>query len=499
MGRKTHAAVLAGLGVLWLTAGGACAGGLQGQWENYVSKHHTFTLLKPVGWKVQESWQQKPLLWSVAVAHPSGMYQSTMVHGVSPAGNDAKALVRLVVADLARQLANFQLKPKARTKVIGERTLFLFEGSFTRVCNGQNTRMAFQNLVVGGKGLMLNQRIEAAEGRLAGAAPMLLQTLANVRVAKNVVPTDDGGAAQANQGAPRHAKMVQRQLAGGWGAFVAPADWKATDLGKGQVILVDPTQQLFFVVASVDFMTPRYAHLARTPGTLVCQFCRPHKALAFACTRQGHGSGFQFQVTDRPDLVQRMRAGITGGRPCSVEHFSYTFTHKRKPYKGFSLGWCVGNYADAGFTLGHMSAWAPANQFDTWIPVLGQIMTSYQLNKQNVGQYIADGLRKYYAGIRKLSDTIARNSEQMRRENYALHMQRERVRAYTSYQTTRMIMGEFDYLASASGYLTTVRADVSGLYTTDGNYLTREPYGGGLVHQLQEINSRELYELVRPQ
>ena len=111
---------------------------------------------------------------------------------------------------------------------------------------------------------------------------------------------------------------------------------------------------------------------------------------------------------------------------------------------------------------------------------------------------MAQGLEKYYAGIKKLSDTIARNSAQMRRENYELHMQRGRVQDYISYQTTRMIMGEFDYLASASGYLTHVRGDPSGLYTAEGNRITREPYGESVTRDMQEINSRELYELVRP-
>ena len=494
MRRRTAVCLLAGLAVLWLAAGGVGARGLQGQWENYISRHHTFTLLKPAGWTVQESWQEKPVLWSVSVAHPSRLYQSAMVHGISPAGNNAQALIRLVVTDLARQLPGFQLKPKARSKVLGARTLYLFEGTFTRVHNGQNYRMEFQNLVVGGNGMMLNQRIEAIEGRLAEAAPILLQTLANVRVAKNVFDFDEG--VQPNP--VQAVRLVPRRLAGGWGAYTAPADWRQTDLGKGQVIAMDPTQQIFFIVGSVNFISPRY-YTRGMRGVLCANFAPPHQALAFACTQQGHGSNFRMvQRHVRRDLEQQLRASFTGGRPCAVEDFLYTFTSKGKAYKGISLGYCVGNYMSASWNLGHFTIWAPADQFDAWLPTLGRILASYQLNQQRVGDQIRDNLARYYAGIRKLSETIARNSAQMRRESYELHMQRERVRAYTSYQTTRMIMGEFDYLASANGYLTTVRADPSGLYTTDGNYITGEPYGGSLTQGLQEINSRELYELVHP-
>ena len=108
---------------------------------------------------------------------------------------------------------------------------------------------------------------------------------------------------------------------------------------------------------------------------------------------------------------------------------------------------------------------------------------------------MAENLRNYYAGLRDVSKQIARNSEQMRRENLELHMERGRVQDYISYQTTRMIMGEYDYLAGASGY---VRGDPSGLYTAEGNKITSEPYGESVTRHMQEINTRELFERLHP-
>lgn len=90
---------------------------------------------------------------------------------------------------------------------------------------------------------------------------------------------------------------------------------------------------------------------------------------------------------------------------------------------------------------------------------------------------------------------IAKNSEQIRRENLQLFMERGRVQDYTSYQTTRMIMGEYDYLAGASGY---GRGDPSGLYNADGNKITSEPYGESISRHMQEINTRQIYQQVRP-
>jgi hypothetical protein len=467
----------------------------QTQWEPYVSKHFTFTLRKPVGWVVEEGFQADPTLWAFSVTHPEGLYQVSQVHGTSPAGQDAEAMLRGILADYRKKTKAVQLAPTIRTKIAGKKTIYLFEGAST---NHQDQKRQFRTLVSVGDGLFLNQRIEAPEGQLEKAAPVMLQTLANLRVAKNVFNFDEGGraaqAAQANRPEPPKVALVPRKLANGWGAYSAPANWKQVDLGKGLVIACDPAEQAFFVVASTNFVTPQY-NLVRVPGVLVSKFLPPHEAMAFACTQQGHGKDFQFKVQERKDLVEKMRAGMTGGRPCSVEDFVYSFDKKGKAYKGLSLGHTVGNYMDSSWSFGHMTIWAPADQFDVLIPTLGRIMTSYELNGEKVGEYIAEGIRRYQAGIAQLSRTLAANSEQMRRENYELHMERGRVQDYTSYLTTRMIMGEWDYLAGASGY---VRGDASGLYTADGNRITSEPYGESLTRGMQEINSRPLFEAVRP-
>jgi hypothetical protein len=56
-------------------------------------------------------------------------------------------------------------------------------------------------------------------------------------------------------------------------------------------------------------------------------------------------------------------------------------------------------------------------------------------------------------------------------------------------------LGEYDYLAGASGY---VRGDPSGLYTAEGNKITSEPYGESITRHMQEINTRQLYEKLPP-
>ena len=483
---------IAAVGSCVLSLGGRPAGAGQVQWENYVSQHYTFTVLKPQGWVVKEGYTDEPRMWAFSVGDPNGLYQATTVHGISPTGKDAAALVRVVVADLFKNAPDLRLTPPARMRQVGQKAVYVFEGAYT---DPQRRRKHFRSVVSGGDGLMLNQRIEAPEGQLAAAAPVLLQTLANLRVAKGVFTFDEGGAMARGAPAEQQVELVPRRLAGGWGTYSAPANWGQIDLGKGQVIASDPAQQVFMVVAKVDFVSPRY-YTARVPGVLCANFMRPSEALAFAVEKQGHGAGFRYiGVHERADLVRQMRAGLTGNRPCAAEDFLYTFTRNRQTYKGFSTGFCTGDYMGAGFSLTHFTLWAPADQFDAWVPTLARMLASYQINQQKAAEYVVAGLQRYYKGIADLSRTIARNSEQMRRENLELHMQRGRVQDYTSYLTTRMIMGDYDYLAGSLGC---VRGDPSGLYTLDGQKITSEPYGDSITRHMQEINSRELYEAVRP-
>ena len=167
--KSTGLLVAVGMGFLALLGPlAANAGTPQVRWENYVSKHYAFTLLKPAGWAVQEGYQDSPRMWAFSVSDPKGLYQAVTVHGVSPAGRDANQLVRMVVADLFKQAPGLQLAPTARCRQValtdangraaGQKTIVVFEGAYT---NPQGQRKQFRTVVAGGDGLMLNQRIEA--------------------------------------------------------------------------------------------------------------------------------------------------------------------------------------------------------------------------------------------------------------------------------------------------------------------------------------------------
>ena len=455
-------------------------------WERYVSTNSVFTLQKPVGWLVKESLDAKAGIWSCTVREAKTGWQATINHGRSPTGRDVNARANEILLSMRKTAPSLRLAPTVKVRDAGKKRLLVFEGTFSAP-NLQ--KMKFRGMVSGGDGLMLHENIEAPADQFDKAAPVLLQTLASLRVANLFPPGDSSGPT------PRQAEpLVPKQLASGWAKYSAPQGWQALDLGKGACIVTDPEKQLVFIVGGAEFVTPRY-YVPQVKGVLCSAMLSPHEALAYSTTKAGLGSNFRSVfVKPRQDLAQIAR-GFSGPlRPVAVEDFAYTFDNKEgTPYTGFSCGGCSGDAMGASWRLWHFTIMAPTRQFEAVLPTLAAVMGSYELNGQMAGREMANNLANYYAGLRHLSQQLAMNSEQMRRENLQVMLNNDRVRDYTSYQTTRMIMGDYQYLAGASGY---VVANPDGLYTPDGQVITREPYGESLTRNLQEINSLELFEQV---
>jgi len=496
MRKKQSFAWLAVLGLGWLAwaAPDASAGGVQ--WERYVSQKCIFTLKKPAGWVVTEGDEENPRFWYCSVMDPTGAYQASMIHGASPTGRDVPALAARLFGNLKKQYPSLDLRPKAWTKNLGDKVLLVSEGTYT---DAQNRRKEFKNFLFAGDGTMLNQRIEAPEGELSRPPAqasewtgVLLETLGSIKLAQYVFD------APPAQPAPQPVQFVPHRLASGWGQFQAPADWQAADLSKGQFIAFDSTKQLCVIVANASFISPQY-YRAGMPGVLCSSFVPPSQAFVKACTAQGAATNFRIlTVNPRPDVVALLRAGITGGRPCAAEDFTYTFTRDGKACKGFTFGMCTGDYMNAGFTLGHFTMWATADQFDAVRPTLLRILCSYQINEAAAQRYVSEGLRRYAEGIQELSRTITRNSEEMRRENFELFMRRGESQRYIDYMRSRTIMGEWDYVVRGAGGYEVVRSDHSGLYTQDGEYLTHRSYGEPYTNSMTPIDSRAMFERYRP-
>ena len=467
----------------------------QVKWERYTSKNSLFTVQKPVGWVVQEELDPKANTWSCSLTDPERGWLAVIHHGVSPTGRDANGLANQIVASLLRVHPSLQLAPTFKVRDTGKKKVIVIEGTYA---DDRKPKRQFRSIISGGDGFMLCERIEAPDGQLDKAAPVLLQTLANLRVANLFT---------AGPRPPE--QLVPQQLASGWAKFSAPPGWQAQDLGKGHCIIADPSQRQLFLVGGAEFITPRYA-VRGVRGVLVSPLLSPHEALAFATTQPGLGANFQFKfVKPRADLTQGARGFAGPLRSAAVEDFAYTFNNRKGvPYTGFTCGGCIGDAMNAGWRLWHFSIMAPTDEFEADLPTLKAVMGSYEINGELAGRQMANNMANYYAGLRQLSQQIAMNSEQRRRENLEIMTNNDRSRDYSSYQTTRMIMEDYHYLAGASGY---VIANKDGLFTRDGEQIAvvetadghqhsaLGAYGEPATQHMQEVNTKDLFEqVIRP-
>jgi hypothetical protein len=135
-----------------------------------------------------------------------------------------------------------------------------------------------------------------------------------------------------------------------------------------------------------------------------------------------------------------------------------------------------------------------ASEFAAALPTLKAIATSFRLDGKLVAQRMADNWANYFRGLRDLSNDIARFSEQRRRENLQLFIDRGRAAEWQSYNTTRMIMEDsHHYLAGYSGY---VVANQDGLFHPDGTHISHEPWGESITRNMDAVDSRRAFEHV---
>ena len=282
-------------------------------------------------------------MWTFSVTEPKGRCQVTSAHGTSPPGRDADTLIRGAVADMFKQYTGLQLASTARRRSIdlvdakgkkaGEKVIVILEGTYAK--QPKQTRQ-FRNLITAGGGLMLNQRIEAAEGHLDEFTPILLQILANLRVAKGVYGFDEGGKmAQTAQGQPKPMHMAPQQLASGWARFQCPVRLAKGGPRQGRAHRhLTPPRRSDSMVAGAELRLTASSRTGRAGRVGAPNSVAPSDALPPSPPRrQAWASNFRFLVRQAASLIAcskcRAFAGplrsAGGGRSLLQPHDEGTF------------------------------------------------------------------------------------------------------------------------------------------------------------------------------
>jgi hypothetical protein len=127
---------------------------------------------------------------------------------------------------------------------------------------------------------------------------------------------------------------------------------------------------------------------------------------------------------------------------------------------------------------------------------------SYRINDQFAQDYIAKGMTRLRQMQQQTSQTVSRNAQEIRQMMQAAYDERQKSMDYIDYQRSNYIRGNSDWVSTMEGG-TIYRSDRWGTKnTTTGESYEGQPYNyfnftgknPKYNEQMQEINTRELYE-----
>ncbi|MGZ6220173.1 MAG: hypothetical protein ACXWMV_09275 [Syntrophales bacterium] len=467
-----------------LLRGNEAAGKATGQpMKKYVTEQATFVLYMPEGWKASEGVQDN--FKTLLVSDPSGLYTSAMFYGISPAGKDVLALASFFANGMRKQYADLNIK---KTIISRDKKKVVFDGIYS---DHKNARKEFRVWIKGGDGTFAYSRIEAPEGKLAESKQLLLTILSNVRVMKGVTQakSDPGGVS-----------LVKRSLTDGSATVQIPQNWKFQSVGKGAFIAKDPNGPASFIVGTVEVLTPQYG--TRVPGALVSNYLPPHQAMQFIAGKMAFASNMEFvQVNPRRDLNQQISQVYTTG-PVQTEEFVYTYNAAGRKCKAYTFGISFGSRMNTNWKLWHITVAAPVEEFEPMVPNFVTMVQSYKINDQFAQNYIAQGMARLRQMQQNTTRIVSRNAQDIHQMMQAAYDERQKSMDYIDYQRTNYIRGTSDWISTMEGG-TVYQSDRWGTKNTaTGDYYEGQPYNyfnfsgknPKYNEQMQEINSRELFE-----
>jgi len=451
--------------------------------KKFVTEQATFVLYVPEGWKASEG--VSGTFRTLFVTDPSDLYIAALFFGVSPVGNDLVALSSLFVNSIRNHYPDLKL-PMAR--ISPDRTRIVFDGLYTDI---QQRRKEFRCWISMTDGNFLYSSIEAPEGKLSQSKELMLTILSNVRIMKGSFGTSPAPAV----------RMVEVRLHDGSASFQMPQNWTYQSFGAGLFAAKDPAGLFAFIVAAAEAITPQLRVSA--PGLMVSPYLPPHQAFQFFAYKQGLLTNMQFlQVFPRQDLNEYIGSVYTAG-PVSAEEFIYTFTSREgRPSKGYSFGISFGSRLNTNWKLWHMTVAGPLDQFEAFVPHFTTMFQSYKIDDRFAREYIARGMTRLREMEKQTSQMVARNAQEIRQMMQAAYDERQRSMDYIDYQRSNYIRGNSDWISQMEGG-TIYHSDRWGTQNTaTGEYYQGQAYNyfnftgrnPKYNEQMQEINSRELFE-----
>ena len=452
--------------------------------EKKVSGEASFVLYVPRGWKSSE--ESKAEFRTLTAFAPDGTSSVSTSCGIDLSGNNPSAVAGFFIREMVRLFPDLTLGDTLQS-----------EDKRRIVCNGTYSipgvgKHEFRLWATCGKGEFVCSRIETAAGDLEKKRKLLLTALANIRVTRESF--------RWKGKPPIVAELAPHRLSDGSASFLLPRQWKVQELGKGNFIATDPQGLFSFIVASVDFLTPRMS--TNVPGVPVSPFLSPHEALKFLVEHQRIATDMKFsEIVKREKLAGELRKVYTLG-PVLVEDFLYTCMAQSRRCKGMSLGICFGSRLDTNWNFRHLTVAGPEDGFDLFLHNFIAMLASYRIDDAWARSYVARGRERLETMQRETSLMVARNASEVRETMQQAYEERQASLDYIDYQRTNYIRGQSDWISEVEGGAI-YRSDSWGAENkVTGEFREGRPYD--YVHftgknpkyreQMTAVDSRALWE-----
>jgi len=465
--------------IVCLAAAAPARGAVPHNMRKVVTKSAGFILYLPPKWTARES--ASGSLRVLGVGDPTGQYQVLVACGACPAGANSLKLTAMLLRGLSAQSRSFAL---ADLRVEAGTGRACARGTFV---DARGTAREFRAWTTTGQNRCMYCQITGPKGKLAAQRQVLMDILANVRLAKGCFKETL---------APPKLRTRRHTLRDGSVSVTIPANWQVQDFGKGFFIAREPSHTMGLMSLLHEAVTPNLR--VRVPGVPVSPCLRPSAGLNMFFKHIGGVKITRYlTVRRRADLEREARKHYTLG-PVTVEEFTYDCTGKGGKSKAYSLGVCYDSRLKTNWKLWHLTVWARSDLVSAHAADLIAALQSFSVSKPFVKGYVANGLAELRRMQQRTYTMIRRNAEDIRRINLAAHSNRMKSSDYTSYLFTRYMRGEQDWISKLEGGRV-YRSDTWGVHERDtGRYVSPVDYthftGRTKYEQLTPVRDRAQWE-----
>lgn len=435
--------------------------------EPYISEDGTFGLYKPRLWTVSATSYSNGRV--ISIADPGNTALATSMLFTLGARMDSVTYASQVFAEYSKRYPDFKLlwsrstDDRSRTVVeirYSDKSGIMRKGRYYITAR-------YPDATVFG--------YEASENSFESLQPLLITILSNLTMLN---PATYNEVVAEDPYAPYTFNMVGVCLGDGSASMYIPQGWRCTG-EKGKIYCVSPDGgSAGFAFSTAEFIGPSsvpYFNSASVPGMLHYSYMAPIDALGIVLKLTGSGN---IRVVSRSVNTAKARAiaaSINRNADAETALLDYQIKNGTTCRGYFDAAALYPTYSGQ-WGLIYMGAWAPADQFDRYLPTLAIMAESFSINEAFSSQYIRNGAENLKRLAQQTVDKARQNSEEIQRSAMERWQEKARSQDYIDHKRSSTIRGEQEWITNVEG---------GTLYTSDHWGLTS---GGNTVGEGEPFN-----------